>query len=400
MLRRGLLLTFAIILLTAGSPALPTTQAQAAEHQISFDDALAQAKEQDSIVVIDFFTDWCIYCKHFDRDLADAETGIAEALEEVVFTSIDAEKGEGIELAKRYGVTGFPTYVVIDDEGELIDRWSGYGGPDHFLGELKPAVADAITVGERKARFAKSPTADDAETLAEFAAAEGDHARAIELLQNAEELDPERELSGDIAYVGYRAWRADEDFAAEHLAELLAENVDEESSDDAWMMSVALLDRAAGAEEKPDLRKELLRRALAHAESKEDFDPASKKELEVLGLLHVDGDKEQAAALQKETLPEGWRDDPNALNAYAWWCFENDVNLAEAEKLARRGIELAEPGSEKAMILDTAAEICNARGDGRDAVTLMERAIEEDPGNEHYREQLERFRKNVAQAGK
>ncbi len=53
---------------------------------------------------------------------------------------IDAEKGKGPELAKRYGVSGFPTLVLIDPKGEEVDRLVGYRPPQKFLAELQPIV--------------------------------------------------------------------------------------------------------------------------------------------------------------------------------------------------------------------------------------------------------------------
>jgi benzoyl-CoA reductase/2-hydroxyglutaryl-CoA dehydratase subunit BcrC/BadD/HgdB len=51
------------------------------------------------------------------------------------------------------------------------------------------------------------------------------------------------------------------------------------------------------------------------------------------------------------------------------------------------------------MILDTLAEICNARGTCKDAVTYIELAIKEAPGNDYYKKQLERFQKILAEKG-
>jgi hypothetical protein len=86
-------------------------------------------------------------------------------------------------------------------------------------------------------------------------------------------------------------------------------------------------------------------------------------------------------------------DDPDQLNSFAWWCFENKVNLEEAQELALKGVELAEPGKARAQILDTAAEICNALGNCGRAIELIQVAIGEDADNEYYAEQLARFEK-------
>ena len=171
---------------------LAAAPATAAETSLDFATAQERAAERDVPIVIDFFTDWCVYCKHFDRDLADASTGVAAALEEVVFLSIDAEKGEGIELSKKYEVTGFPTYVVVDAQGELIDRWAGYGGPEHFLTAFGEAMADTRTVAAKQAAFEEDPTAPLAEKFASsFEAATGDYDAADRVVPSGPRtLDP------------------------------------------------------------------------------------------------------------------------------------------------------------------------------------------------------------------
>jgi len=42
------------------------------------------------------------------------------------------------------------------------------------------------------------------------------------------------------------------------------------------------------------------------------------------------------------------------------------------------------------------AEICNLRGNCADAITLIQQAMKEDPKEEHYAKQLERFKKILA----
>ncbi len=49
----------------------------------------------------------------------------------------------------------------------------------------------------------------------------------------------------------------------------------------------------------------------------------------------------------------------------------------------------------KLMILDTVAEIVNLQGSPKEAVTLMEQAIKEDPKTESWKKQLERFKKEL-----
>ena len=124
----------------------------------------------------------------------------------------------------------------------------------------------------------------------------------------------------------------------------------------------------------------------------------SVRYLNINHALFVEKDPDKALTLKKSSLKEGWENDAGQLNGFAWWCFENKLNLDEAAELARRGAKLAEPGRSKAMILDTAAEIENLRGNPAEAFKLMEQAVKEDPVTEHWKEQLERFKKVVAKS--
>ncbi len=46
---------------------------------------------------------------------------------------VDAKKGEGIQLAEKYQVTSFPTYLFIDGGGTLIQTMEGAMTEKAFL---------------------------------------------------------------------------------------------------------------------------------------------------------------------------------------------------------------------------------------------------------------------------
>src|SRR5437867_228320 len=73
----------------------------------AFADVLAKAKAQGKPVFVDFTTDWCGWCKKLDKDTY-SQPSVAEAMKAFVNVRIDAEKGEGPALAKRFFVHGFP----------------------------------------------------------------------------------------------------------------------------------------------------------------------------------------------------------------------------------------------------------------------------------------------------
>ncbi|MHA6279536.1 TlpA family protein disulfide reductase, partial [Salinimicrobium sp. CAU 1759] len=55
----------------------------------------------------------------------------------VKWNSIWDGKGRFSETSISYGVTGFPTFVLISPKGEIVDKWTGYGEGD-LTARLKP----------------------------------------------------------------------------------------------------------------------------------------------------------------------------------------------------------------------------------------------------------------------
>jgi thiol:disulfide interchange protein DsbD len=98
------------------------------------DAALATAADTDRMVMVEFFTDWCVWCRRLEEvTFADPEV-IAE-LERMVAIRLDAE-GRGRAAASRYGVDRYPTVVFLDATGVEVDRILGFLPPERFLGEV------------------------------------------------------------------------------------------------------------------------------------------------------------------------------------------------------------------------------------------------------------------------
>ena len=47
--------------------------------------------------------------------------------------SVDGEKGEGVQLAKKYGVKGYPTFVFLNPDGTISYQTSGYHNKNEFI---------------------------------------------------------------------------------------------------------------------------------------------------------------------------------------------------------------------------------------------------------------------------
>jgi thiol-disulfide isomerase/thioredoxin len=88
-----------------------------------FEEAEAAAKAQGKPLFVDFETTWCGPCKIMDEWVYTAD-GVVDAAQSVVAVKVDGD--ERLDLKDRFGVTGFPTMVLLNAQGEELGRESGY----------------------------------------------------------------------------------------------------------------------------------------------------------------------------------------------------------------------------------------------------------------------------------
>jgi len=110
--------------------------------------ALNQARSEDKMVLLDFTgSDWCGWCKKFDKDVLSTDKFACYAKSKLVLVTVDFPshkeqdavlKQANQEMKRQFGVNGFPTFVLLNSAGRELGRQVGYlrGGPDAFIAEL------------------------------------------------------------------------------------------------------------------------------------------------------------------------------------------------------------------------------------------------------------------------
>lgn len=107
----------------------------------SWKEILVKAKKENKPIFLDISASWCGYCKRMKANVfTDAEVG--EFYNKTfINVSVDGEKGDGIELAKKYGVKGYPTFVFLNPDGSLAMQASDYHKSEKFLELGKNAIS-------------------------------------------------------------------------------------------------------------------------------------------------------------------------------------------------------------------------------------------------------------------
>lgn len=130
---------FAIALLIAASSV--ASYAEVHFKDIKYSDALKLAAKEKKIIMVDYYTSWCGWCKRLDRDTYSSDELGKYADENIVSLKLNAEdNGEGMDLAKKSGISGFPTIIFYNSDGKEIHRVVGYKPAPAFIQEMMKAV--------------------------------------------------------------------------------------------------------------------------------------------------------------------------------------------------------------------------------------------------------------------
>ena len=121
-------------------------------------DVLAMAKAENKLVMVDVMTDWCKWCIELDNKVYAKKDVSDFANANQINYKIDAEKGEGIDFAKKYKIQGFPSILFLDGDGNEVDRVYGYVPAKDFMEMMQDYNKGINTYGYLIAEVEKNPS--------------------------------------------------------------------------------------------------------------------------------------------------------------------------------------------------------------------------------------------------
>lgn len=108
--------------------------------QAKFEKILAMAETEKKPIFVDFYTDWCAPCKWMDKDAFQNESAAKYFNKNVISVKLNAEEGEGIELAQKFKIKAVPTLIYLRPNGTEIERHIGQASASNIVSMAKKAV--------------------------------------------------------------------------------------------------------------------------------------------------------------------------------------------------------------------------------------------------------------------
>ena len=342
-----------------------------------FKTILAKAKKENKLIFLDAYTTWCGPCKLMAKNIFTLKSVGDHYNANFVNAKIDMEKGEGIDIAKKYDVKVFPTYLFIDGNGELVHRTVGYVPEKEFIQFAKDASDPSKRVAALKERFEKGEK--DPEFLKNLvnltAFTETDYAgKVFEKYITAKANTP---LAADDMQMLFMTLKNSESPAYKIFKDKKADLLKfmPEKSYEATDKSLKIntvIKKAYNEESKTYDENKFI-------EGTKDFltkDEAVKYLSKIkAGKALKDKDIATYEKLTLETYKDYTNFNSNELNSIAWNFFENVTNKSSLETALKWAQESVKQ-SENSANTDTLANLYNKLNDKANAKIWAEKAIE------------------------
>lgn len=108
----------------------------------SFEACKEQAQKENKLILIDLYFVGCMPCAEMDEQVfPDPAVAKEIASNYLVFKTDVMKEMDGKKLARKYGASGFPTFVLLNAAGKALLTESGYFGADRFVSLLQKGKA-------------------------------------------------------------------------------------------------------------------------------------------------------------------------------------------------------------------------------------------------------------------
>lgn len=122
---------------------------------LSLDQAMSKASNpaEPKLILVDCYTTWCIPCLEMAQQEFPKQVAGDYFNPKFVSVKFDMEKGEGKEIGKKYNVTAYPTFLILNAQGQEINRVVGKATAEEFIKKVESALDPKNSLAGLKAAY-------------------------------------------------------------------------------------------------------------------------------------------------------------------------------------------------------------------------------------------------------
>ena len=115
-----------------GVRALESTNLRSTE----FDQAKRFAEQTDQKILVEFAAIWCSTCRKVHSDVLSVPRVKDYIESNYIYSRVEWDEPVGRQTFQKYGIEGFPHFLVINKKGEVLWNWQFTLIAENFLNQL------------------------------------------------------------------------------------------------------------------------------------------------------------------------------------------------------------------------------------------------------------------------
>ncbi len=113
-----------------------------------FDGAIELAKKTKKPLFVEFGATWCAPCVKMEQETFTDSRIINTLNSKFIVVKIDVDLFSGMDIAEKYKVSEYPTYLFLDKTGKYYGASKGFFPANYFINEINKNNPDNATLAK------------------------------------------------------------------------------------------------------------------------------------------------------------------------------------------------------------------------------------------------------------